>query len=443
MNKNINIHNYEEFLIDFIDGTLNDEEHAAVVMFLENHPDIAEEFSGIADFNLDSCNIEFSDKEILKKSFDINLDNYEHYFIAASEGDLSSDEIVQLEEFIEQNPNLENEFAVFQNLKLSLLEEIPELELNTIKKIELSNGEFVSELDFENMCIAYFENDLAFQSKELLLSTIKFSFVAKRIFDEYSLVQLKADTNITFPNKSELKKKVIIPFWQSSAFYAPAVAASIAFFVLFYIFPSSNDGEIKSATKQATNNISVIDTDKQQENDNSIVYLNSLKERNNKEKTVLNTDIAKNINQGNQKLENNKSEGIIIRRKVDIAMAESIVCCADIGPDRSQIMSNMKLTIVKPISSFNSLDSGYFLVVAPPNKSLIAKLLPKRLRKTSSRVGKVFSERKAIIESNKTINSIESLAQIALNGFNKMTESDYSFKQRNSTDSKEDEENQK
>ncbi|RLD45852.1 MAG: hypothetical protein DRI86_04850 [Bacteroidetes bacterium] len=439
MNKSINIQNYEEFLIDFIDGTLNEEEHAAVVMFLENNPDIAEEFNGIADFNLDFCNIELPNKESLKKSFDINLDNYEHYFIAAAEGDLNSDELIQLEEFIEQNPNLEKEYEVFQKLKLSLLEEVPELELNSIKKIELSNGEFVSELDFEKLCIAYFENDLVDNKKALIDSSIVGSEMAKVIFNDYSKLKLSADLDIIMPNKANMKKRVILPFIGQKAIYIPAVVASIAFLLIYYIFPDVNT---KNSNYQIDNNNPIV---------SELVVTNESKPENTNllsNEQIIDSNITDRKNVIVKSGIKSKEESIKIIKPVKkyisnsntrisayaLERVETIACCENIGPDKYAIQNGMQLMMIRPELAYNEVDSGYFLVVAPKKESLIAKFVPKGFKKVGKQLGKVFSEKKAIIESEKSFNTFESIAQVALDGFNKMTESDYFFNRRQSTD---------
>ena len=425
--------------MDFIDGTLNDEEHAAVVMFLENNPDIAEEFNGIADFNLDFCTIELPSKESLKKSFDINLENYEHYFIAAAEGDLNSDELIQLEEFIEQNRHLEKEYEVFQKLKLSLLEEVPELELNSIKKIELSNGEFVSELDFEKLCIAYFEDDLEDNNKALVDSSIVGSEMAKVIFNDYSKLKLQADLDITMPNKANLKKRTILPFIGQKAIYIPAVAASIAFLIIYYIFPDVNT---KNSNYQIDNNnpiISELVVTNESKSENTDLLSNEQINGSNtfdNENVIAKSDIepkvetVKIIKPVKKSVSNSNPR---IRAYVPEKI-ESITCCENIGPDKHAIQNGMQLMMVRPEMAYNEVDSGYFLVVAPKKESLIAKFVPKRFKKVGKQIGKVFSEKKAIIESEKSFNTFESIAQVALDGFNKMTESDYSFKRKQSTD---------
>ena len=64
----INRNNYEAFLIDFLDGTLDAVLVAELMLFLEANPDIREEFDGIEDVSLESQNIHFTEKDFLKKT---------------------------------------------------------------------------------------------------------------------------------------------------------------------------------------------------------------------------------------------------------------------------------------------------------------------------------------------------------------------------------------
>jgi hypothetical protein len=68
MTKNIvNMENYEIFLMDYFDNNLSEESVAALMLFLDQHPEIKEEASGLFDFTLIPEDISF-DKESLKKS---------------------------------------------------------------------------------------------------------------------------------------------------------------------------------------------------------------------------------------------------------------------------------------------------------------------------------------------------------------------------------------
>ena len=48
----IDKNNYEALLIDYLDGTLNAVQEAALWLFLEEHPELREEFEGLADVKL-------------------------------------------------------------------------------------------------------------------------------------------------------------------------------------------------------------------------------------------------------------------------------------------------------------------------------------------------------------------------------------------------------
>ena len=433
MKRSININNYEEFLIDFIDGNLKDEEHAAVVLFLEQNPDIAEEFDGIADFNLDSCNIEFSNKEILKKTFDINIDNCEHYFIAAAEGDLSADELIHLDEFIAQNPDLEKDYKMFQNLRLSIPADVPIFETNTVKQVELANGEFISELDFEKLCIGYFENDLVENERVMVDSSIVNNSIAEYIFNEYSKLRFSADLDITMPAKAELKRRIILPFLGRKSIYMPAVAASLAFLVVYYIFPDVN---IKNDSNSIVNDLN------NDANTEVVVAAKTEKQTTviEKEEITATVDYVDNKKLVAESEHSNNSASRIAKKPNASERArintytpeqiETIACCENIGPDNSAIAAAMEIKMMPPELAYNEVDSGYFLVVAPPDESAIAKVMPKGLKKVRKRIGSVFSERKAELESKNAFSTLQSIAQVAVNGFNMMTESDYSLKRR-------------
>ena len=64
----INKHNYEIVLIDYLDGKLNPLEVAELLLFLEQHPDIKAEFEGLENVSVSSIEQEtFPAKDALKK----------------------------------------------------------------------------------------------------------------------------------------------------------------------------------------------------------------------------------------------------------------------------------------------------------------------------------------------------------------------------------------
>ena len=121
---NINRNNYETFIIDYFDGNLKPDKVSELMGFLEKNPDIKEEFSGyeIVEFAPDD-EIKFGEKIKLKKEIvydvnKINEKNYEDYFIAKLENDLTENETADLENFLITNPHLNSQYQLFLKTKL-------------------------------------------------------------------------------------------------------------------------------------------------------------------------------------------------------------------------------------------------------------------------------------------------------------------------------------
>lgn len=64
--------NYEEWALDFLEGTLSPEEHQAFVLFLEENPDLQEEFQGFEELDLTAVPVGKLDKSVLKRTLDMN-----------------------------------------------------------------------------------------------------------------------------------------------------------------------------------------------------------------------------------------------------------------------------------------------------------------------------------------------------------------------------------
>jgi len=122
--KKINRTNYEVFVISYLDGTLNPVETAELLLFLEQNPDLKEEVSGIGSLIMNPDHeIQYEYKELLKQPADVNavnlsVSNYQHYFIAASEGDLSPRGLNAVKSFIGKHPELGKEYELFEAARL-------------------------------------------------------------------------------------------------------------------------------------------------------------------------------------------------------------------------------------------------------------------------------------------------------------------------------------
>ena len=135
----INRNNYETFLIDYLDGALDAVLEVELLLFLEDNPDIREEFEGIENVSLESQNIRFGEKSFLKKTeiktiTGIGENNFEDYFIAFYENDLSRNELDNLQNFLTSNPQLQAEFDLHKKLQLQKDESAVYLHKENLKR---------------------------------------------------------------------------------------------------------------------------------------------------------------------------------------------------------------------------------------------------------------------------------------------------------------------
>ena len=108
-------------MIDYFDGKLNAVETDTLLAFLDINPDLREEFELFDTSPIEAEDIQFSNKQALKKTEiiavgEVDESNYETYFIAFFENDLSKTQKSELNKFRNKNPYLEKEFLLHQNL---------------------------------------------------------------------------------------------------------------------------------------------------------------------------------------------------------------------------------------------------------------------------------------------------------------------------------------
>lgn len=161
----------------------------------------------------------------------INIENYEAFYLDFLEGNLKEEETRAFELFLEQHPDLKVD------------EELP----NLSEQLNLSlDRDFLSSMKMFNVTENITENNceqfMIAAVEEILPTTKKIElndFLAKRNdlrseFAFYEKTKLVADFNVTYTEKSSLKKGFVIPMYAKFV----AIAASLILVLLF--FPSTN-----------------------------------------------------------------------------------------------------------------------------------------------------------------------------------------------------------
>jgi hypothetical protein len=124
--------NYEIWLIDYLDGNLDPRQVEQLMAFLNENPDIKEEFREMSNYSIRPGDIFFRNKSSLKKSVsDISESQFEYLCIAASENDLSAAQTDELNEMIAESPEKRKTHELFQKLKLIA----PEVEFRNKSKL--------------------------------------------------------------------------------------------------------------------------------------------------------------------------------------------------------------------------------------------------------------------------------------------------------------------
>lgn len=109
----INIHNYEAYLLDYSEGNLSDELQMELELFLIQHPELDIDLSDLSPVSVEVEQISFTDKQYLKKtSADLVS---ETQFIAYVEDQLSSDGKLHVEKSCLNDQLLAKELTLYQH----------------------------------------------------------------------------------------------------------------------------------------------------------------------------------------------------------------------------------------------------------------------------------------------------------------------------------------
>lgn len=134
---NINLNNYEIFFIDYFDGNLTAEQAAELFLFLENNPNLKEEFNSFNTISISELNTQeiFEDKFVLKVLTTPSATSINEWLIAEIEGTLSEEQIKQLELFLVANPQFKKDRELYKQTILVADEQDEFAYKSSLKKV--------------------------------------------------------------------------------------------------------------------------------------------------------------------------------------------------------------------------------------------------------------------------------------------------------------------
>ncbi|MCC6837504.1 MAG: hypothetical protein IT234_03090 [Bacteroidia bacterium] len=229
---NINKHNYEAFFLDYHEGNLAPQEVAELLLFLEQHPELKEEFESFENFSLteDEMNIQFKNKSELKK--EITPENIDEFLVKKVEGELLPTENDILEKYIKQHPHFQKDLELYKRARVSSDHSIV-FDKKTDLKMIPSLLPYQQESASDTILISSLEGLLSTGEQEMLEKQLRADAVLNHEYRLFSKTKLVADPALVYPDKTELKRngRKAIPFY-----YYVATAASVALLIGLFTF---------------------------------------------------------------------------------------------------------------------------------------------------------------------------------------------------------------
>lgn len=250
----INRSNYEAYLIDFMEDQLSMESRSEVLLFLENNPDIAEEFSDIQEFTLPKVTIEMSHKDTLKHSEfkkinGIQLHNYESYFINSIEDNLNREEKRELVLFLQLHPELSFEFEQFKKTLLQPSSKIEFPDKDSLRDIAIAPTRRINKANYLNVLFDFHEKNLDVHFEDEVALFIDQNPMVKSHFIALQKLYLTPDPTIVFASKEQLKVKATPIIHTASLMYWQKIAVA-AMVILLFTFSWMNWKGNESTTEQ-------------------------------------------------------------------------------------------------------------------------------------------------------------------------------------------------
>lgn len=111
--------NYEIWLIDMLDGKLNELQIAKLMSFLDSNPDLKEELNSLSSIRLDKASVNYPGKDLMKKSdAEIPDSQFQLLCVAYLEHDLNNEQKKELEEIISRDPERDKVFQLLHKTTL-------------------------------------------------------------------------------------------------------------------------------------------------------------------------------------------------------------------------------------------------------------------------------------------------------------------------------------
>lgn len=240
----INKNNYQQFILDYLEGNLDRDVVLDFQKFLNDNPEINQEIELLLNdpvaFPEESNTDDFKNR--LKHSVNeqqINEQNIEEFIIARIENELNPEKEEQLSAFLDKYPEWKKISSAFALTKL-----IPDTIITydgkaALKRSTISYNNIVHTGNYEEYLIALFEGDLNDDEKQAARNFIKQNSEAASFWNALQKTKLYPDSTVVFDAKRSLKKHSGVSVIKLTN--ALAVAASFLLIAMFWFLIPRHD----------------------------------------------------------------------------------------------------------------------------------------------------------------------------------------------------------
>ncbi len=182
---------------------------------------------------------------------EIDINNYESVLIDYFDGNLNALEVAEVLLFLEQHPEIKNEFEALGTLPEPENINIDSDFKSNLKK--LNENKALAEKSFNELMIAQLEGETSIKENVIINEMIEGNQSLIKLKNTFQLTKLAPDLTISYPNKSALKRKEAIVFYLNKRFAAAAALLLLASLV-FLIYRNSNSNIDKIEIAQTKDN---------------------------------------------------------------------------------------------------------------------------------------------------------------------------------------------
>lgn len=168
----------------------------------------------------------------------INLHNYEEFFLLYADKELSQQDRFIVEQFIKDNPELEEEFTMINS---TVIEPDENFQLQD-KSFLLKSSKWINEENYEEIFVLYHDSELTEDKKDETLEFLKIHPELKEEFEFIGQAKISAEA-VIFPDKQSLIRKEKSGIPGRIILFRSLAAAAVLAFGIWWSFPYFTGGQ--------------------------------------------------------------------------------------------------------------------------------------------------------------------------------------------------------